>query len=306
MTKLLVASESDGKSTVQIFNLDQEKENLICDNLPNFFIGGFDSLAGGQLLNGNQPIICKCYNCAIFQNGQWKSKPSFGHSCRIAGGSTILTNSEGKEVFSLFYPIEKTLYLATFDGSDWNSQETDFNFDENLCIVKINSSVVMFIEGSKGGNTYFYNAQINKLTPGPFLKTPRYDLICGILTWRNPGSNDLENMVVAAGGIKNDLNFDSFNKYSQSGYMSSVELLYLNDEGINKGEWISGPELPNASSDAMVEYDNSLIIFDDNAMYQLSSPVGPWVEMKQKLKGIDRFRGGSISFLVPDEIVNCS
>ncbi len=63
-------------------------------------------------------------------------------------------------------------------------------------------------------------------------------------------------------------------------------------------------ELPNASSFyTMVEYDNSLIILYENAMYQLSSPVGPWVEMKQKLEIM--LQPKIVSFLVPDEIVNC-
>ncbi len=94
-------------------------------------------------------------------------------------------------------------------------------------------------------------------------------------------------------------------EFNDAGDLSSVELLYLNDDGINKGEWMLGPELPQSLIRAkMIEYDNSVIIMDDKNLYQLSSPAGPWVKMKQKVKereSLDR----PITFLVPDEIVNC-
>jgi hypothetical protein len=143
MTKLLVASEliMGEQSPVQIVNLDQENQNLICDNLPNPYIFGFKG--PGQLFNGNQPIICDCYNCEIYQSGQWQWKTSLGGLCNFAG-SAILTNSEGKEVFSIFYSGNETQKnLVTFDGSVWNHQKTELNIFQSSCIVKINSSTIL-------------------------------------------------------------------------------------------------------------------------------------------------------------------
>jgi len=88
-------------------------------------------------------------------------------------------------------------------------------------------------------------------------------------------------------------------------YLLSVELLYLNDDGINEEEWMMGPELPQSLFLAkMIEYDNSVIIMDNKDLYQLSSPAGPWVKMKQRVKERKDF-DKPITFLVPDEIVNC-
>jgi len=204
MTKLLVASESfdEGKTNVQIVNLDQENQNLVCENLPNLYI--HSRYGSGQLFNGNQPIICSCENCEIYQSGEWKWKTFLSEYCNIAG-SAIVTNSVGKEVFLIFYSQNGTqLNLASFDGSVWNHQKTELNFVDLSCIVKIDSSTVLLIgeltlKNQKPENTYFYNAKTNKWTPGPFLKIPRADLSCGILRWRNPATSNLENIVVAAG-----------------------------------------------------------------------------------------------------------
>ena len=147
--------------------------------------------------------------------------------------------------------------------------------------------------------TGFYNAELNEWTPGPSLLTPRGDLTCGILMWRNPDSNILEKIVVAAGG------------YNDSDNLNSVELLYLNDDAIDGG-WVVGPDLPKDSYKAtMVEYNNTVILIGGSDrpggsgypyLYQLSSPKESWVTMKQRLKV---GRSDHVSFLVPDEIVNC-
>ena len=69
------------------------------------------------------------------------------------------------------------------------------------------------------------------------------------------------------------------------------------------------PELPHSCGDAtMIEYKNSLILIggtgdvEGDALYQLYSPDGPWIKMKQTLKNK---RYEHISFLVPDELVTC-
>ena len=138
----------------------------------------------------------------------------------------------------------------------------------------------------------------NKWTDGPFLNIGRKYLSCGILRWKIPESGKLIKIVVAAGG-KN-----------QGSDLSSVELLYLNDDDTNNGGWVMGPELPQTIySSTMVEYNNSVILIGgrydgsyNRHLYKLSSPNGTWSEMKQVLKTPRAFH---VSFLVPDEIVNC-
>ena len=93
-------------------------------------------------------------------------------------------------------------------------------------------------------------------------------------------------------------------------FLSSVELLHLNNEQEwDKLSWIMGPSLPKAAGFAtVVEFQNSIILVggkgevDKRHLYQLTSPNGTWIEMKQTLK---EERWYHASFLVPDEFVNC-
>ena len=70
-------------------------------------------------------------------------------------------------------------------------------------------------------------------------------------------------------------------------------------------------KLTLAISATMIAYNNSVILVgvdgpsegvDANHLFQLTSPSGPWVEMRQTLK---HERSRHVSFLVPDKIVNC-
>jgi hypothetical protein len=64
------------------------------------------------------------------------------------------------------------------------------------------------------------------------------------MNWRNPGTGNLENVVVAAGGAGGPV-------------LKSVELLFLED--INSG-WVAGPELTKeVSSATMVEFQDGVI-----------------------------------------------
>jgi hypothetical protein len=133
-----------------------------------------------------------------------------------------------------------------------------------------------------------------KLTPGPSLNTPMYRPSCGILRWKNPESNQSENVVVAQSG-------------------QQVSLLFLNEDTNNNGpQWKVGPQISNPTDLAkatMIEYSNSVILIGGHSgielpknLNQLSSPDGPWVEMRQTLK---KGRFEPVSFLVPDDLVNC-
>jgi len=293
--------------------LDEEDPNLICNDLPNLEEkNNYMPVAGGQLLMKNTPILCLC-QCKTFQNGSWKSTP-MREECSRQAASAILTNSEDTDVFFIAGGIVNgqhsnviTNVVEIFDGTSWNSLQTQYLPKPVLdhCITKINSSTLLSIGGRSGKdyeifrNTYFYNVQSNKWTPGPFLRNSRSHFSCGILRWKNPETNQLEKVVVVAGGENGTF-----------GRTSSVELLNLSDGDTIKGEWEIGPEMPKElQGTTLTEYNNSLILvggFDgennQDSLYQLSSPNGPWVLMKQTLK---IKKASHASFLVPDDIVDC-
>ena len=193
--------------------------------------------------------------------------------------------------------------VEVFDGTVWDTQ-IFADLPQAIsysCMVKISSYILLSIGGygeshnSYSDKTYFYNVQSNKWTPGPSIKIARNGLSCGLLTWNNAESNQMEKIVVVAGG------------QSEGIYLNSVELLYLNEDGTHNQRWITGPDLPDyVYGSRMIEYKNSVILFGgDNGgqqLYQLFSPDGPWTEMKQTLKTQRWFPA---AFLVPDEIVNC-
>ena len=83
----------------------------------------------------------------------------------------------------------------------------------------------------------------------------------------------------------------------------------MSDKENYNSSWIMGPELPmKMTASTMTEFQNSAIVTggigetDGLHLYRLSSPIGPWIEMKQNLK---EGRYWLVSFLVPDELVNC-
>jgi len=126
---------------------------------------------------------------------------------------------------------------VTFNGTVWETKNTTDlpSAVWGHCIVKINSTTLFAIGGAQEKdydapyrffdvkNTYFYNAEINKWTPGPNLTVARKSLSCGLLKWINPESNLLEKIVVASGGFSNAID------------QTSVELLYLNEEDVSQG-----------------------------------------------------------------------
>jgi len=89
----------------------------------------------------------------------------------------------------------------------------------------------------------------------------RIEHTCGVLNWMNPQSNQMEKVVVAAGGA----------------YTSVTELLYV--DRIGEYSWIMGPTMPEINTfDTMVEFQNSIIriggtlVSPSTNIYQLHSP----------------------------------
>ena len=127
---------------------------------------------------------------------------------------------------------------------------------------------------------------------------------CGVIHWTDPNNGISQNVVVVAGGINTNGNA-----------ISSVELLFLDEYKTSKQGWTLGPNLPQSIYSAkMTEFQDGLILVggvgqfetDNRHLYQLSTTHdgGPWfwTELKQTLK---EGRNSAVSFLIPDEIVNC-
>ncbi len=73
--------------------------------------------------------------------------------------------------------------------------------------------------------------------------------------------------------------------------------------------WILGSSLPLSSNHpSLIELQGRVILIgghgksDGMHLYQLDSPDGTWIEMKQTLK---ERRFDSIAFLIPDELTDC-
>ncbi len=83
-------------------------------------------------------------------------------------------------------------------------------------------------------------------------------------------------------------------------------MLFLNEFEESGAGWVMGPGLPRTIiQSTMNEFQNGVILIGGEnqvELYQLISPNGSWTKMKQTLK---EARYGHVSFLVPDELVNC-
>jgi hypothetical protein len=80
----------------------------------------------------------------------------------------------------------------------------------------------------------------------------------------------------------------------------------LNELEASGAGWVMGPSPPEGIRySTMNEFQNGVILIGGEnqvELYQLTSPNGTWTKMKQTLKE-ERF--GHVSFLIPDELVNC-
>jgi hypothetical protein len=169
-------------------------------------------------------------------------------------------------------------------------------------MVAINETVLLSIGGYNGGTnirtseTHFYDFITTSWSPGPNLSAERSGLSCAIVNWKIPNCHSKQ-IVAAVGGFSR-----------LKGYLSIVEFLCTDKAG---SRWQSGPNLPKGIAySALVEYKNTLILVGGEYkygaptqhLYQLSSPDGPWVEMRQTLTVS---RSEQIAFLIPDELTIC-
>jgi len=187
----------------------------------------------------------------------------FTPDCRDLASSAVLTDSDDRELLIIAGgrdTDDKNLNsVEAFDGIKWDNNYFEYppkHFSAYAnCLVKINSSVLLFIGETRVYvpevvfdhgmvNTYFFIAHENKWIPGPSIKMETGDLSCGLLTSKNPDTNKVEKVIVAIVNLPTS---------------SSVELLFLDEDGSNKEEWVAGPELPvHARGSRIIEFQVSI------------------------------------------------
>ena len=182
-------------------------------------------------------------------------------------------------------------FLDTVEAFDfktsWKSLASVPDPVDRHCVVSLNQTVLLSIGGRVTNDvtskTHFYNYDTDSWTRGPDLETPRFYSSCAKVNFKNPFNDQTEMAVVVAGG-----------QNSTSAYLSSTEILYLNNPSMG---WQSGPDLPGSVSGAvLVEFGSSVVLVgsiahgDGRNLYQLSSPEGPWIKMEQRLPMRKKFQ----------------
>jgi hypothetical protein len=305
LSKLLICGGYPNTDTCEVINLASSVST--CKNPPNFLAKVYGA-NGGQGFKEN-PIICggsqdgadlnKCY---FFKNNMWVSSASM-NLVRYAAAAAQLQDG-------------KLLVTGGFDGSgSLNSAEmlTVEGWESNIpslpvtialhCIVSVNSTTVMVIGGFQNDQysvkTFYFTLGEKSWTEGPELENKRRAHSCGKIR-RNKESKEMS--IIVAGGYAGG--------WDVSSILSSVEIL---DEGSN--EWQTGPKLPfGIGYSEMVEDQNGGVVLIggysssvDNldTLYQLphGGQDAVWTKMEQKMQ---TGRRQHTSFLVPDNIVDCS
>ena len=265
--------------------------------------------AAGGLLHGSVPMFCGGHDggnqceCRAHKNGAWAEVAKL-KTCQSFAGSATLTSASGQDkLFMVGGAKERRGDLRSvqmFDGETVKSlSDLPIPVSEN-CLVVVNDTTLIAIGGNSDLNwvssTFFYDIPNDAWTPGPELATPSGDHSCGIFSWNNPSSGELERIVVVAGGLNN------------AGPLSKVELLLLTPAGFSAG-WQPGPELPKKIfSAAMVQFRESVVLVGGEGetfgrdLYQLTSPGGSWTRLNQTLSAP---RSRHVAIMIPDELTSC-
>lgn len=307
LTKLAVLTGfNNGKYTSRVFVKDLEEPNKVCKFLPDTPAKAYS--VSGILFNDSVPMFCggfgndlnnKC-ECFGYHHSQWMSFTKLPN-CRSSSAAAKLIDQDGRKArFVLAGGWSDTGQLNTvdaFDGKSWQSLSNLPLPVSRHCMVTINATTLLSIGGltgdSRSSKTYFFNSESNQWSLGPDLITPRDDLSCSTVNWKNPSNGQVEKVVVVAGGFNGAV-------------LSSVELLIINN--IERG-WQDGPELPHKVSESvLVEYKNSVVLVggfgddDGKHLYQLKSRVGPWIQMETILPVS---KSDHLAILIPDELTDC-
>ena len=300
--------EDDIHYSKSVLVMDLDDPDLVCDNLgdlPNEF-----SLGSGGVFQKKRPMYCEGFydeaqcNCYEYRNSTWVTVPE-PSVCRANEGFTEWSGRN--DYFAVAggtnYDRVVTNSAEYFDGDKWTTiANLPFNVSLN-CLVGINDTTMMSIGGT-GYNgttayyptdTYFYDFNADIWYRGPDLPYHIDAHSCATVNWRNSTTGQVDKYVAVIGG------------FTLKGISNQIHLLNLND--VSSG-WTAGPEFTDGVVFAvLVEFGESLVLtggyrseLDDNHLYQLSSPEGPWIKMPQSMP---RERRAHLAFLIPDELVEC-
>ena len=301
MTKIIVAG---GVGRVEVEIIDLDSSSTACSRIANLPVANYGSV--GILGPNQQPLICGGYTsgysnvCYILESGQWQVTNEMNEK-RVH--AAISPSPYPSNDFSAF--VTGGIYgsgLELDSGEVWNQNVWTLSPKKMPhgisyhCMVQINLTTVMIIGGANSGylrETYLFNSETENWTSGPHLEEARGYHACARI---NADNNSPFYSIIAAGGYNGTL-------------MSSVEIL----DDVN-GNWRYGPPLPvPLYGGTLVEDPAGGVIFiggqndagTHDTLYRLShaGPNSSWMKLPQKLQSP---RGLHVSFLVPDEIVNCT
>ena len=292
---------SGGEYDPGVYVIDLEDPSNQCKKLTDvpvevYAVSGilFDSKP--MFCGGSKPETQYSCDCYAYEQSKWIAVAPMS-TCRLYSSAATLINQEdhtSRFVNAGGYNGDYLSSVESYDGTTWHSLPDLLSPVSEHCMVVVNETVLLSIGGfPPTSETEFYNYELNQWLPGPEILKARYHAGCATVHWKNPADGQLEQVVVVAGGFN-------------AGYLSSTELLYINN--IAAG-WQPGPELPlSAEGSVMVEYKNSVILVggtgqaDGRHLYQLSSRDGPWIEMEQTLPVRKTYH---VAFLIPDELTDC-
>ena len=303
---MVAGGDSDDERTniVEIINL--EDPTSTCTDLSSYplhFVGAVSTVGPNEnpIICGGNTLASSTKNCYIHEGTMWNSFPSMNEGRSFAAALPspypnkthllLVTGGLDDSGFS------NTGEVLTEDGWQYMSKLLPVTFNSH-CAVLVNATTAFLIGGYQSNkdaaaNTYFFNSENENWIEGPQLLTVRGDHSCARI--KTDGKSSQYSVIVAGGSNSNE------------GTLSSVELLEL-----GSSEWVAGPELPEKIlGSSMVEYSDGGVFYIGgysegrvlDTIFYLAHGKSEWVEMPQKLKIGTAW---ATSFLVPDEITNCS
>ena len=285
--------------------IDLETSSTVCTGIESFpeLFGAVGVLGPNQ-----RPLICggsqngvtenKCF---ILENGHWQLFSlmnekrtlvaiaplpylSDGFSAAVTGGTN------GNKSLNTFETLNQNLWHQSLIQMPQGVQQH--------CMVQINRTTIIVIGGGFNNTfhneTYLFNSDNEQWTPGPTLQVARRGLSCARIKTKKdqPYYN-----IIAVGGYN-------------GARLSTVEIL----DDVT-GNWRYGPALPvpryygalvedPAGGVILIGGETSRYVWHDT-LFRLShaGPDAMWFQMPQKLKNARTYL---TSFLIPDEITNCT
>ena len=302
-TKLLVAL-GYGLNDVEI--IDLETSSTTCTRIEDFpdKVYGAVGILGPNL----QPLICGGYSsgggdenkCFTLENGNWQLFSLMNQKRRQAAiaPSPFLSNDISVMVSGGTNGSSNLDTTEIWKQNAWHLTSMKMPVEVRVqCMVQINVTTVMMIGGLNStflGETFLLNSETEKWVNGPHLLEARGWHSCARI---KASKTQPYFSIIAVGGYNGT-------------FKNSVEIL---DEV--SGNWRYGPPLPiplaagalveDAAGGVILVGGETLEVTNHDTLFRLShaGPDAMWFKMPQKLQNARRYH---VSFLVPEEITNCT